>query len=51
MSCDICGRGSCSNWMHTIEEQEKYEDVIALFDKARELREKIRKEEEEEEEE
>ena len=51
MSCDICGRGSCCPSFHSIEEQKKYEDVIELFDKARDLRDKIRAEEDEEEEE
>ena len=50
MSCDICGRGSCCEAFHSIEEQKKYEAVIELFDKARDLRDKIRAEEEEEEE-
>ena len=49
MSCDICGRGSCCPFFHSIEEQKKYEAVIELFDKARDLRDKIRAEEEEEE--
>ena len=47
MSCDICGRGSCCPSFHSIEEQKKYEDVIGLFDKARDLRDKIRAQEEE----
>lgn len=51
MSCDICGRGSCCPSFHSIEEQKKYEDVIELFDKARDLRDKIRAEEDEEEDE
>lgn len=51
MSCDICGRGSCCPSFHSIEEQKKYEDVIELFDKARDLRDKIRADEEEDEEE
>lgn len=38
MSCDICGRGSCANWFHSIDEQERYAKVIELFEKARELR-------------
>ena len=50
MSCDICGRGSCSELFHSLEEQKKYEAVIELFDKARDLRDKIRAEEEEKEE-
>lgn len=47
VSCDICGRGSCSPCFHSLEEQEKYEKVIEAFDRARELREKVRNEERE----
>jgi hypothetical protein len=46
MSCDICGRGSCANWLHSADEQRKYEKVIEAFDKARELRDEVRNEEE-----
>lgn len=46
--CDICGRGSCSESFHSLEEQERYEEVIAAFDKARELRQKVRDELDEE---
>ena len=42
--CDICGRGSCTNWMHSIKEQERYSDVIDAFDAARELRSKVKDE-------
>lgn len=42
MSCDICGRGSCSESFHSLEEQERYEKVIEAFEKARELRAKVR---------
>lgn len=42
MSCDICGRGSCCNSFHSLEEQERYEKVIAAFDRARELRDEVR---------
>lgn len=48
MSCHICGRGGCASWMHSLEEQERYAEVIELFEKAEELREKIRNEEREE---
>ena len=48
MSCDICGRSSCADWMHSAEEQKRYEKVIEGFEKARELRQKVREEEEEE---
>lgn len=50
MSCDICGRGSCVPWFHSGDEQRRYADVIEAFDKARELREQVRKEMDEEEE-
>jgi transcription elongation factor Elf1 len=49
MSCHICGRSSCASWMHSLEEQERYASAIELFEKAEELREKIRNEEAEEE--
>lgn len=48
MSCDICGRGACANWMHSVEEQERFEKVIKAFDKARELREELTSQEVEE---
>ena len=51
MSCDICGRGNCTPSFHSLEEQERYSDVIDAFDKARDLRDKIRAEKDEEEEE
>lgn len=50
MSCDICGRGSCAPSFHSHEEQERYEEVIEAFDKARELRTKVRDEIRDEEE-
>ncbi len=49
MSCDICGRGSCNPCFHSTAEQERYEKVIELFERARELRGKIRDEIDEEE--
>lgn len=48
MACDICGGGACANWMHSAEEQARFEDVIDAFDKARELRDQVRNEEVEE---
>jgi transcription elongation factor Elf1 len=47
MSCDICGRGACASWMHSFEDQQKYEKVIDLFEKARDLREETRLQDEE----
>ncbi len=44
MACDICGRGSCTPSFHSLEEQEIYSEVIDLFDKARDLREKVGRE-------
>jgi transcription elongation factor Elf1 len=44
MSCDICGRGSCTESFHSLEEQERYEKVIDAFEKARDLRAKVRAE-------
>ena len=43
--CDICGRGSCANWFHSSEEQDRYAKVIEAFDRARELRDQVRAEE------
>ena len=51
MSCDICGRGSCTQSFHSLEVQEQFEIVIALFEKARELREQIQAEEQDADEE
>ena len=42
--CDICGRGSCCESFHSLEEQKRYEKVIEAFDKARELRQMVRDE-------
>lgn len=44
MSCDICGRGSCASWMHSTEEQERYAEVIEAFERARDIRDRIRNE-------
>lgn len=49
MSCDICGRGNCCESFHSLEEQEKYVKVIEAFERARDLRNQVRKEIEEEE--
>ena len=49
MSCDICGRSSCANWMHSEEQIDRYSKVIEAFEKARELRKQLEEEEEEEE--
>lgn len=49
MACDICGRGSCTESFHSLEEQERYEKVIEAFEKARELRAQLRAELEAEE--
>ena len=48
MSCDICGRGSCTPIFHSGEEQRRFEKVIEAFDKARELRAKVNEELDEE---
>ena len=42
MSCDICGRGSCTQSFHSLWEQERYEKVIELFEQARSLRDELR---------
>jgi transcription elongation factor Elf1 len=44
MSCDICGRGSCCESFHSIEEQFRYSKVVEAFDNAREMRAKVREE-------
>lgn len=49
MSCVICGRNSCSESFHSLEEQERYEKVIDAFERARELRAQVRAEIEAEE--
>lgn len=49
MACDICGRGNCTESFHLLEEQRRYENVINAFEKARELRAKVRGELEDEE--
>jgi hypothetical protein len=49
MTCDICGRGACANSFHSLAEQERYADVIAAFDRAREMRADLRDELAEEE--
>ena len=48
MSCDICGRRSCVISFHSLEEQDLFAPVIELFEKARDLRNKIRNEIQEE---
>lgn len=50
MSCHICGRSSCADWMHSIKEQEKFAPAIELFEKAEELRRQIASQEDDEEE-
>ena len=42
--CFICGRSSCCESFHTIQEQERFAPAIELYEKAIELREKIRNE-------
>lgn len=42
--CDICGRASCSEAFHSLEEQTRFEKVIEAFDRARELRRQTREE-------
>ena len=40
--CFICGRSSCCESFHSIREQERFAPAIELYEKAIELREKIR---------
>lgn len=44
MVCDICGRTSCCVSFHSFEEQDLFAPVIELFEKARDLRTKIKNE-------
>lgn len=51
MSCAICQRSSCTQSFHSLEQQERYFEVICAmdsgqFDLAQKLREKIENEEE-----
>jgi hypothetical protein len=39
--CDICGRASCAAMFHSLEEQERYADVIEAFQHARDLRDQV----------
>ena len=48
--CFICGRSSCCESFHSIKEQEKYAPAIELYERAIELRDKIRNEPNNEEE-
>ena len=38
MSCKICGRGSCASWMHSLEQQEAYEQRQSMSDDVETLR-------------
>mgnify|MGYP001559819182 CR=1 FL=1 len=38
MSCQICKRGACARWMHSIEEQERFDDRETMSDDVDELR-------------
>jgi len=40
--CDICGKASCCVSFHPVDEQERFSDVIAAFETAREMRDAIR---------
>ena len=44
MSCDICGRGACANWFHSLEEQEEYAPVIEAANRMREERRRVHEE-------
>jgi hypothetical protein len=48
MSCDICGRGSCTPMFHSSDEQRRFEKVIEAFERARELRAQVNEELDEE---
>lgn len=49
MSCDICGRSSCTESFHSIEEQKRYEKVCEAFERARQMRQQVRDQIDEEE--
>lgn len=49
MSCDICGRSSCTESFHSLEEQKRYEKVCEAFERARQLRQQVRDQMDEEE--
>lgn len=51
MACFICGRSSCCESFHSVKEQERFAPAIELYERAVELREKIRNADDEEEEE
>ena len=38
MSCQICKRGACARWMHSIEEQERFDERETMSDDVDELR-------------
>ena len=42
MSCFICGRSGCSNWMHAADEQEAFEPAEEAYEKFLEIREECR---------
>ena len=42
MSCAICGRGGCTPSFHSLKEQDQYSEVIEAFDRARDLRDRVR---------
>jgi hypothetical protein len=41
MSCKICGRGACASWMHSISEQEKYDEHESVTDDVDKLRREV----------
>jgi regulator of replication initiation timing len=38
MSCQICKRGACARWMHSLEEQERFDERETMSDGVDELR-------------
>jgi len=43
MSCSICGRGNCTSMFHSIEEQEKHEELFGEYeDMIDELKDRIK---------
>jgi len=38
MSCQICKRGACARWMHSLEDQERFDERETMSDDVDELR-------------
>ncbi len=47
MGCKICGRGACASWMHSIDEQERYEERQSMSSDVDDLRREIQSQKDE----